>query len=249
MREIERERGIELEQRGGLRRWRGQRRKMSKRRKSRDEMRHLTGALPEVDGPQVGRVGPAAEKVTHRMVVCFSAVGLSALRAGRGRQSIDSEQVVTHGRGETRPELRQGGPIVARELRFTCVDRGSCPFEDSVWGGRRDGIGHRLAVDRAQRVTVGDLGCEPVQEVVLNGRKETREEGRADAAGARIRRDHRPRGMATAESTQQVLAAEHRQLPVHRQHPRLDMEVVLRGHKEGSGGYAKGRILDRLKGL
>ena len=66
--------------------------------------------------------------------------------------------------------------------------------------------------------------------------------------GAGVGRDNRIGGVVAAECSQQELAAEHGQLAVHGQQPRLLMQVILGRHEDKPGDDAEGRILDSLEG-
>ena len=67
------------------------------------KVRHLPRSLPKVRRAQVGGMGGAVEEMRHRVV------GGATLGAKRGGESSNSEKVIAQGRGETRPERRQGG--------------------------------------------------------------------------------------------------------------------------------------------
>ena len=61
-------------------------------------------------------------------------VHLAALRTQRRGESPDPVEIISHGRGEARPQLREGGPGVTGEAFLLGAHwRGRLP-KDPIWG-------------------------------------------------------------------------------------------------------------------
>ena len=97
-----------------------------------------------------------------------SVVRHATLRAQWGRESPYPVKVIPHCRGESRPQLREGGPEVAGEASLLGADwRGGLP-EDPVWAACRNGVGYSSPVDFGQRLPVGVLRGGSVLQMGLN---------------------------------------------------------------------------------
>ena len=94
------------------------------------------------------------------------------------------------------------------------------------------------------------FGVGTILQVGLDGGEELGPECLSDVAvtGTVVGRDHRIGGVVVAECSQQELAAEHGQLAVHGQQPRLPMQVILGRHEDRPRGDAESRDLDSLEG-
>ena len=109
---------------------------------------HLPRSLPQVTRAEGGGMGAAVKEVRHRVLPH------AAPRTHRGGGPANPMEEIPHGRGETRPQLRKGGPSGAGEVSFAGANWWGGPAEDSVWGSRRNGVGYSLPVDVRQGLTV-----------------------------------------------------------------------------------------------
>ena len=84
---------------------------------------------PKVRWAKVGWESWAGEEMGDGVVFC------ATFRAQWGGCSANSMEIVPHGRGEARPQLREGGPDVAGEAFLLGAHRRGPVPEDPVWGG------------------------------------------------------------------------------------------------------------------
>ena len=89
-------------------------------------------------------MGRAVEKMEDRVV------HLAALRTQRGGESPDPVEIISHGRGEARPQLREGSPEMSGEAFLLGAHWRGGLSEDPIWGIRRNSVGDGPPVNFSQ---------------------------------------------------------------------------------------------------